>query len=358
MTQILRVGYMPLTDAGLLFVAAAKQFDREEGLCFELTPEPSWANLRDKLALGIYDAAHMLAPAVVASTLGVEGFPAPMIGAVALGLDGNAISVAPALAAAMREKISGDPDDAIVTARALAEVVAERKGKNLPPLRFAHVFPYSTHHYQLLLWLRAGGVDPANVRLTVTPPPLMQQSVQGGYIDGFCVGEPWNSLAQRAGVAEICLPCRALVANCPEKALAFPSLSANEAPEAPRAAARVLRRAAAWGEANTAEFCAIIAEYLGSGATADMIAASLARKWLRLDVDATALAGPQALWLYVLMAAAGQTKADDGLAALAQQAFWPLDGAPAAPVAPAFNLGAFDPAHWREALATLTAQNK
>ena len=67
MTRSLRIGYMPLTDAGLLLVAAAKDFDREEGLRFELAPEPSWANLRDKLALGIYDAAHMLAPAVVAS---------------------------------------------------------------------------------------------------------------------------------------------------------------------------------------------------------------------------------------------------------------------------------------------------
>ena len=36
MTQHLRIGYMPLTDAGLLFVAAAKGFDREEGLLFEL----------------------------------------------------------------------------------------------------------------------------------------------------------------------------------------------------------------------------------------------------------------------------------------------------------------------------------
>ena len=201
--------------------AAAKHFDREEGLRFELTPEPSWANLRDKLALGIYDAAHMLAPAVVASTLGVNGFPAPMIGAVALGLDGNAISVAPALAAALRQRVSGHPADPSDTARALAEVIAERKRAGLPPLRFAHVFPFSSHHYQLRLWLRTGAIEPSDVQLTVTPPPLMQQSITGGYIDGFCVGEPWNSLAQRAGVAEILHPCRALAADCPEKVLAF-----------------------------------------------------------------------------------------------------------------------------------------
>ena len=107
-----------------------------KGLLFELCAETSWANLRDKLALGIYDAAHMLAPAVVASTLGLDGFAAPMIGAVALGLDGNAISVAPALAAALREKIDGDARDPVVTARALAALVAERRAQGIAAAAF------------------------------------------------------------------------------------------------------------------------------------------------------------------------------------------------------------------------------
>jgi two-component system, oxyanion-binding sensor len=356
MTRLLRIGFMPLTDAGLLPVASAKNFDREEGLRFELTAEPSWANLRDKLALGIYDAAHMLAPAVVASTLGLNGFPAPMIGAVALGLDGNAISVSPALAAALRAKLSGQQSaNPGCTARALAEICSERVLGGLPPLRFAHVFPYSSHHYQLRLWLHAGALEPDAVQLTVTPPPLMQQAIEGGYIDGFCVGEPWNSLAQQAGAAEILHPCRVLTPDCPEKLLAFRSEAAGREPELPRAAARAIRRAALWGERkeNREEFYQIIAEKTGAGADPAMVAASLDQNWLRLDAEATALAGSQALWLYVLMVAAGQASADDAQAALAQQAFWPLDGAPPPPSAPGFNIAAFDPGNWREALAAL-----
>ncbi len=84
-----------------------------------------------------------------------------------------------------------------------------------------------------------------------------------------------------------------------------------------------------------------------------MVAASLDQNWLRLDAEATALAGSQALWLYVLMVAAGQASADDAQAALAQTAFWPLDGAPPPPSAPGFKIAAFDPRHWREALAAL-----
>jgi NitT/TauT family transport system ATP-binding protein len=358
MTRLLRISYMPLTDAGLLFVAAAKNFDRDEGLRFELRPEASWANLRDKLALGICDAAHMLAPAVVASALGLDGFPAEMIGAAALGLDGNAISVSPALGAALRGRISGDAGDPRATARALAEVVAERAQLGEPRLRFAHVFPFSTHHYQLRLWLGAGKIDSAAVRLTVTPPPLMEPSISGGYIDGFCVGEPWNTLAQQARVSEILHPCRALVKDCPEKVLAFPRDAATLEPELPRAAARAIRRAAAWGEReeNRGEFCALIAEKLGSGVTQEMVAASLgfdekSEPWLRLDAQATALSGAQALWLFVLMVGAGQVESTDLLADAAAKAFWPLDGAPAATSVTLHGGAKFDPVNWRASLA-------
>ncbi|WP_374545246.1 CmpA/NrtA family ABC transporter substrate-binding protein [Rhodoblastus sp.] len=363
MIGTLRIGYMPLTDAGLLFVAAAKGFDREEGLKFELCHETSWANLRDKLALGIYDAAHMLAPAVVASTLGLDGFAAPMIGAVALGLDGNAISVAPPLAEALREKIFGDAADPVVTARALAALVAERRAKGLPALRFAHVFPYSMHRYQLELWMRAGGVDLEGVRLTVTPPPLMEESLRGGFVNGFCVGEPWNSLARLSGAAEILHPCRALVSDCPEKVLAFRAAEARAEPEAPRAAARAVRRAALWGERpeNADEFHRLIAEGLGGAVSPEIVAAALGRDrggapWLRLDAESTALSGAQALWAYVLLVTSGQTEASDAQAELAQKAFWPLDGASARPKAPAFFDGPFEPTHWRETLARLVAR--
>jgi two-component system, oxyanion-binding sensor len=365
MTRPLRIGYMPLTDAGLLFVAAAKGFDREQGLAFDLVAETSWANLRDKLAVGVYDAAHMLAPAVVASILGLDGFMAPMIGAVALGLDGNAISVAPKLAATIRAKLTGDPSDPAATARALAEIVAERRGKDLPALRFAHVFPFSTHHYQLRSWMRLGAVDPEGVRLTVTPPPLMGESLRGGYVSGFCVGEPWNSLARDAGDAEILHPCRDLMSDCPEKVLAFRADSAREDRETPRAAARAIRRAALWGEdkENTREFCGLIAAGLGAGVTPDMIAAALGNEgqsmpWLRLDSASTALDGMQALWLYVLIAAHGQAAVSDEFSARARDAFWPHDGAPAAPSAPAFFAGPFEERNWRDIVAALSTPRR
>ncbi len=364
MTRTLRIGYLPLTDAGLLFVAAAKGFDREEGLAFDLFTETSWANLRDKLAIGIYDAAHMLAPAVVASALGLEGFIAPMIGAVALGLDGNAISVAPPLAAGIRARLTGDAADPVATAGALAAIVAERREKDLPPLRFAHVFPFSIHHYQLRLWMRLGNVDAEGVRLTVTPPPLMGESLRGGYVNGFCVGEPWNSLARAAGDAEILHSCRVLISDCPEKVLAFRADSARAEEATPRAAARAIRRAALWGEReeNAREFCGLIAEGLGSGVTPAMVAATLGKDgesapWLRLDAAATALGGIQALWLYVLIAAHGQAAVSEQFSVRARDAFLGHDEA-LAPKAPAFFDGPFEEKTWRAILAALSSARR
>jgi nitrate/nitrite transport system ATP-binding protein len=45
-------------------------------------------------------------------------------------------------------------------------------------------------------WLASGGIDPdLDVSLTVIPPPQMVSNLKAGNIDGYCVGEPWNSRA-------------------------------------------------------------------------------------------------------------------------------------------------------------------
>ncbi|MFD0936884.1 ABC transporter substrate-binding protein, partial [Methylobacterium trifolii] len=63
----LHLGYVPLCDAAPLIAAHEMGFARAEGLELDLSPEPSWATLRDRLALGHLDAAHMLAPLALAS---------------------------------------------------------------------------------------------------------------------------------------------------------------------------------------------------------------------------------------------------------------------------------------------------
>ncbi|MCW2316513.1 NitT/TauT family transport system ATP-binding protein [Rhodoblastus acidophilus] len=320
MTRPLRIGYLPLTDAALLHVASVKGFDREEGLTFTLHRETSWANLRDKLAYGFYDAAHMLAPAVLASALGLEGFRAPMIGAAALGLDGNAVSVSPALA----EAIAGDPPS---SARKLAALWTA----GAKPWRFAYVFPWSMHHYQLLLWLRLGGVARDAVSLTVTPPSLAPASLEAGVIDGFCAGAPWNTVSQQRGASRILFPCVALMRDCPEKVLAFPRGAAEADPDVPKAAARALRRAALWGEQNRADLPRIVAQALTPDLPESAVRPALEADWLRLDAAATGLSALQADFLLALLAFAGQATFDAASQTVAREAFWSSEQAPPAP---------------------------
>jgi len=57
----LRIGFIPLCDAAALIVAVDRGFTTAEGLDVELVREVSWSNVRDKLNIGIFDAAHLLA---------------------------------------------------------------------------------------------------------------------------------------------------------------------------------------------------------------------------------------------------------------------------------------------------------
>src|SRR5690242_13420191 len=136
MTAPLRIGFIPLVDAAALIVAVDKGFAAAEGLEVELVREVSWSNVRDKLNIGLFDAAHLLAPVAIASSLGIGHVKVPILAPFNLGINGNAITVSPELHAQLRATAAGDLSDPMVSARALAAVVAERKRKGREPLTF------------------------------------------------------------------------------------------------------------------------------------------------------------------------------------------------------------------------------
>ena len=217
----LTIGFIPLADAAALIVAVDKGFAAREGLEVDLVREVSWSNVRDKLNLGLFDAAHMLAPVAVASSLGFGHVKVPIIAPFNLALNGNAITVSPALWAEISEAADGDLALPAVSARAFAGVVAKRRAKSADPLTMGMTFPFSNHNYQLRFWMAAGGVDPDDeVRLVVLPPPYMVESLANGHVDGFCVGAPWNSVAVDLGVGRILHFGSEIVARMAEKVLA------------------------------------------------------------------------------------------------------------------------------------------
>lgn len=196
----LRLGYLRLTDSAPLAVARELGLYARYGLNVSLEREISWANLRDKLVIGELDAAQMLAPLPLATSLGAGGMRADVITGLALSLNGNAITVSQRLAAEV-EKRGGDPrEGAQSTSAALGQYL-----KEVPPgegsITFAAAHSFSCHIFQLRQWLRAGGADPdRDVHIIVLPPEQMVDSLARGIIDGYCVGEPWNTVAVHRGV--------------------------------------------------------------------------------------------------------------------------------------------------------------
>src|SRR5688500_456351 len=96
-------GFMPLTDSLLLVMAREKGFATAQGIDLMLVRETSWANIRDRVAVGHFDVAHMLAPMPVAACLGLNPIDAPVLAVMSLGLGGNAVTVSKKLWAAMAD---------------------------------------------------------------------------------------------------------------------------------------------------------------------------------------------------------------------------------------------------------------
>ena len=345
MTKSLRIGYVPLTDAALLHVVKAQNLTGKYGLDIELIAESSWANIRDKLVAGHFDAAHMLAPAAIAVSLGIGQIEAPLIAPVALGLNGNAFTVSKALFEALLREAEGDMSDPRVTARALARIVARRREKAEPPLTFGHVFPFSSHHYQLRLWLRAGHIDPdEDVRLVVVPPPFMAETLRKGQLDGFCVGAPWNSVAVAAGAGIILHQGTDIVRDCPEKVLAFRTEWARSHKQEAGSLVEAIGGASRWASSpsNRNALVTLLTATAGQDVPAATIerilgypaspsASPLVATGLRLDEEAIKASPIQSLWLYAQMVAAGQIAYSDAFAEAAAAVYEPDSSGPAIP---------------------------
>lgn len=243
----LRVGFTPLTDAAPIIAAQELGWFARYGLRVSLSREPSWSNIRDKLAAGVLDAAHALAPMPLAATLGVGPIQQPTLTALSLGLGGNAVSVSTELRRALDAL---DPDagaDPLACGRALVRLARARRERGAAPLRIGTVFPVSMHTYELRHWLSAcGAVLDCDVALRVVPPPRMAAELEAGKIDGFCVGEPWSSVALQRGSGEILLAAHDLWSHAPEKVLAVSVEWARRHPGTHRALLCALLESARW----------------------------------------------------------------------------------------------------------------
>lgn len=191
--------------------------DVQRAAAVELVREVSWANLRDRLALGDLDAAQLLSPLPMMTTLGAGGLRAHLLMGLVLSLNGNALCVSSRL----WQEIGVLQADGLPDARAGSVRLRSWMDRTQLTPTFATVHQFSMHTLQLRLWLRAGGIDPdREVRIIVLPPEQMADNLGRGVIDGYGVGEPWSTMAVLQGTGAITATGYQLWNNAPEKVLA------------------------------------------------------------------------------------------------------------------------------------------
>ena len=182
----IRLGFVPLSDCAPLIMAHDLGLYRKYDLDVVLSREVGWATVRDKIVYGELDAAHALGPMAFATSLGLGAIPVECLTGLVLNLNGNAITLSNDLwTRGVRDAKSLND-----------EIVRTRSQKTLT---FGVVFPFSSHNFILREWLAAAGIHPdQDVRIVVVPPASMAANLKAGNLDGFCVGEPWNSIAVQA----------------------------------------------------------------------------------------------------------------------------------------------------------------
>jgi ABC-type nitrate/sulfonate/bicarbonate transport system substrate-binding protein len=201
-----RIGYVPLVDAAPLLVAEALGLYSRRGVAVSLSAELGWGSIREKLVYGELEAAHAPGPLLFSILLGTRSRACGVTTDLVLSLQGNAITLS-------RRFWDRGVRDAN-TFRALVRGEAPHK-----PV-FAVVARFSSHHFLLRSWLRSAGLDPErDFRIVVLPPPLVVEHMREGQIDGFCAGEPWNSVAALSGEGWVVATSMSLAPKHPEKVL-------------------------------------------------------------------------------------------------------------------------------------------
>ena len=177
--EVVRIGYLPITDATALLVAHAKGFFDEEGLKAERpTLIRGWSPLVEAFAAGKFNLVHLLKPIPVWMRYNNK-FPVKIMAWA--HTNGSGLVV-------------GRHTD--------VKSFADLGGKQI-----AVPFWYSMHNIVLQMALREAGITPVikgegetigekEANLQVLPPPEMPPALAAKKIDAYIVAEPFNALGE------------------------------------------------------------------------------------------------------------------------------------------------------------------
>jgi ABC-type nitrate/sulfonate/bicarbonate transport system substrate-binding protein len=221
MSKPIRVGLLRLVDSAPVIVAEADGLFRDRGIDVQISIEPSWSNIADKLTYGVLDAAVMLPPLALAACAGLRGPKARLVVPMSLSQGGNAIVASNQAAASLTENGS----------QPRLGLLDWLRRQTIRP-RIAVVHAFSTHNLLLRYWLASGGVDPErDIEIVVIPPENVVEALAAGSIAGFCAGAPWGDVAERQGAGRVLIGTSAIWPFHPEKCVCAAEAWADANPE-------------------------------------------------------------------------------------------------------------------------------
>ncbi len=203
----LQLGFLPENDCAPLVVAREHGVFKKYDLSVELRCEASWNRIHDQILHRQLQAAHAPAALPFLINLGLTPEQGPCVSGMVLSLEGNAITLS-------RELWEmGEEDETTVRDQIM-------RSRNKRTFTFGVGSAFSPQYFILCQWLRSGAISPhVDVRIAMVPSVQMFPMLKLGYLDGYCAGEPWNSMAVQSGVG-VCVSTSAAIAPLhPEKCL-------------------------------------------------------------------------------------------------------------------------------------------
>ena len=177
--EVVRIGYLPITDATALLVAHGMGFFKEEGLKAEKpTLIRGWSPLVEGFAAGKFNLVHLLKPIPIWMRYN-NGFPVKIMSWAHLNGSG--------LVVGKHTKVT--------------------EFSQLGGMQVAVPYWYSMHNIVLQMGLRHAGLTPViksqseplgpkEVNLQIMPPPDMPPALAARKIDAFIVAEPFNAAGE------------------------------------------------------------------------------------------------------------------------------------------------------------------
>ncbi len=203
----LRVAFLPENDCAPIVVAYEFGLYKKYGLDVEIHSEPSWKRANDKIVQGDVDAAHVPGMLPFLISLGLVPETRECVTGLVLNLQGNALTIS-------RELWRLGVRDAATLHDRLWE------DRHKKAYTFGVTCPLSAQYVLLCQWLKSGGAPPhTTVKIESVPPEQLFPLLKLGYLDGFCAGEPWTSVAVQAGIGACLATSASLAPLHPEKIL-------------------------------------------------------------------------------------------------------------------------------------------